>query len=136
MPLSQAVMIDTSAYFAITDKKDKSYSDALNFIKTNALPLVTTDCIIVETLNLINQRLGHHYAIAIGKKLFDHPQTEVIKVTAEDTAAAWMIFQRYDDKDFSFTDCLTFAVMERFKIPAAFAFDDHFKQYGKFKCLP
>lgn len=39
-------------------------------------------------------------------------------------------------KEFSFTDCTTFAVMERLKIPAAFTFDEHFRQYGRFKVYP
>jgi len=36
----------------------------------------------------------------------------------------------YTDKTFSYVDCSSFAVMERLRITAAFAFDPHFEQYG------
>ena len=36
----------------------------------------------------------------------------------------------FDSTDFSLVDALSFAVMERLQVPAAFAFDQHFAQYG------
>jgi len=59
----------------------------------------------------------------------------VLNVLA-DVARAWRIFQQYKDKGFSFTDCISFAVMERHKIRAAFAFDEHVRQYGRFTVYP
>jgi predicted nucleic acid-binding protein len=35
-----------------------------------------------------------------------------------------------DDKDFSFTDCVSFVVMWEMGIKEAFAFDEHFNQMG------
>ncbi|MBI5212767.1 MAG: PIN domain-containing protein [Nitrospirae bacterium] len=48
---------------------------------------------------------------------------------------AWEIFLKYKDKDFSYTDCTSFAVMERLKIDIAFTFDSHF-QAIKFQVMP
>ena len=48
----------------------------------------------------------------------------------------WVLFQRYRDKAFSFTDCTTFALMTRLRIAAAFAFDIHFRQYGRLVVVP
>jgi predicted nucleic acid-binding protein len=41
----------------------------------------------------------------------------------------------YDDKDFSLCDAISFAVMERRSARIAFAFDSHFRQYGRFTVL-
>lgn len=136
MIFTSVILVDTSAYYAVKDKDDASHFDALQFIKINTSPVVTTNLIVIETLNLFKQRLGHHHAVEIGKEMFDPATTNVIKITDGDIITAWRIFQRYDDKGFSFTDCTTFAVMERLKIPDVFAFDEHFRQYGRFKCLP
>lgn len=133
MLFKYAVIVDTSAYFALIDSKDTNHSKALHFVKNNVHPLVTTNYIIVETLNLINQRLGHKFAIEIGQQLFDSEATCIINITAEDMKKAWDIFQSYDDKKFSYTDCTTFSIMERLKILSAFAFDKHFRQYNQSK---
>ncbi len=57
-------------------------------------------------------------------------------MSPEDEEFAWRIFRRYDDKAFNFTDCTSFALMDRLDIMMVFTFDQHFEQYGKFICLP
>jgi len=59
----------------------------------------------------------------------------LIRITSEDEAAAFKLFTRYNDKDFSFTDCTSFVVMQKFGIPQAFTFDKHFRQMG-FQAVP
>ena len=133
---SRAILVDTSAYFALTDRSDHHHPAAVGFIDTNDRPLVTTDLIVVETLNLVQARLGPPHAITLGKRLFNPATTPILKLTEPDVAQAWVLFQRYRDKAFSFTDCTTFALMTRLRIAAAFAFDVHFRQYGRLIVLP
>lgn len=47
-----------------------------------------------------------------------------------DHQAAQAILSRYADKDFSYTDAVSFVLMERLGIPTAFTFDARFRQYG------
>jgi len=54
----------------------------------------------------------------------------IVRVTDEDEQRARAIIRQYADKDFSLTDTLSFAVMERLHIPAAFTFDSDFAQFG------
>ena len=51
----------------------------------------------------------------------------IVTVKNEDEENAWKIFLQYKDKDFSYTDCTSFAVMESLKIDTAFSFDKHFQ---------
>jgi predicted nucleic acid-binding protein len=51
-----------------------------------------------------------------------------IRVRDEDRASAFLT--QYDDKNFSMTDALSFAVMERLGLNRALSLDQHFVQYG------
>lgn len=130
------VLVDTSAYYALFDSTDKNHNKAITFLKTNIYPLATTSLVVIETLNLVNARLGHDQAVKIGETLYDNDLTTVFSIAPDDEKKAWQIFRKYADKQFSMTDCTTFALMERLKIKKAFAFDMHFSQYGKFSVLP
>jgi hypothetical protein len=44
--------------------------------------------------------------------------------------AAWQVFATFSDKRWSFTDCVSYAVMKRLQIAEAIALDEHFKQFG------
>ena len=44
--------------------------------------------------------------------------------------SAWQIFLDYDDQEFSFTDCTSFALMRLKNIQDAFTFDGHFQTMG------
>lgn len=50
--------------------------------------------------------------------------------------AAWDVFRRYADKQWSFTDCTSKVVMEKLGIRKAFAFDRHFAQFGSVEVVP
>jgi len=69
------------------------------------------------------------------------------QVILVDTSAYFALVDRSDrhhaaavgfvrSKEFSFTDCTSFALMERMRITTAFAFDIHFRQYGRFTIVP
>jgi len=135
-PASRAILVDTSAYYALADRSDQHHAAAVGFVQANDRPLVTTDLIVIETLNLVQARLGPPPAIALGKRLFAPATTTMLKVAESDLAQAWRLFQRYRDKAFSFTDCTTFALMGRLDMSTAFAFDIHFRQYGRLLVLP
>jgi predicted nucleic acid-binding protein len=53
-------------------------------------------------------------------------------LTPEIIEKAWRLFKAFSDHDFSFTDCTSFALMERLHLSAAFTFDAHFREYGRF----
>jgi predicted nucleic acid-binding protein len=54
----------------------------------------------------------------------------IVRVSDGDWRQARTILGRYDDKDVSFTDALSFAVMDRLLIGVAFTFDQPFVQCG------
>ena len=134
MPLNR-IFVDTSAWYAMIDKNDRDHAAAVTKIQILDRPLVTSNYILDEILTLLKSKLGSSVAVPFGQKLWDQEMSAMLRITEEDEERAWRIFRQYDDKAFSFTDCTSFALMERLDINAVFAFDDHFLQYGRFVLL-
>lgn len=133
------VFVDTSAFFAIENEQDRHHADGLDTrheLMSKGERLVTSDYILDEVYTLIRMRVGHRAAVDFGESIRSSRFFRIEPVTTADFEAAWRIFRRYDDKPFSFTDCTTFALMERLKIGTAFAFDRNFREYGKFPVKP
>lgn len=127
---------DTSAWYAYVDDSDAHHPLAAQFIRTLASPLVTSTYIFDETVTLIRSHLGYSAAVRFGEQLRGEQVAKLLRITEQDEQRAWEIFGRHQDKAFSFTDCTSFAMMERLQIDTAFAFDEHFRQYGKFVVVP
>lgn len=51
-------------------------------------------------------------------------------ITEEIEEQAWKLFKQYSDKDFSFTDCTSFVVMQQLGLSEVFTNDHHFEQMG------
>jgi uncharacterized protein len=126
------VFIDTSAFFALTAPRDDDHHTALVIqqrLITERWRLYTTNLVLAETHALLLTRLGRTIALRTLQRI-DHSTTTIIRISVADETRAREIIIQYDDKDFSFTDAASFAVMERLRIPHAFTFDRNFTQYG------
>lgn len=132
------VLVDTSAFHALENRGDllehQTAKRVAEKLEADAALLVTTDYILDETYTLLRSVLGHKVAVAFGHEV-QKGGIEIVQVDERIQKEAWEIFERYADKDFSFTDCTSFVVMKRGKIQIAFTFDRHFQQYG-FQTLP
>ncbi len=63
-------------------------------------------------------------------QLSDSGLIDVIRVSEAHEERAWTIFEQYADQDFSFTDCTSFAVMQKWQLSHAFTVDHHFATMG------
>lgn len=127
------VFVDTSAWFACYDRHEQTHAAAervIHQLRLQRATLVLSDFVLTETLTLIRHRLGHAWAVRFGRAVFESRLAELVAVTESLRQRAWEIFQRYNDKAFSFTDCTSFAIMESLELKVGFAFDKHFEQYG------
>jgi len=136
MKKGKVIFVDTGALFAAANAKDKDHQKAKDFLTKLAeekVILLVTNFIIAEIYTLMLRKIGRDEAIEYVEKLRN--TAEIERVSEEDESKAWQIILRYQDKDFSYVDAASFAVMERLGIRDAFSFDEHFEQYP-FNKLP
>lgn len=124
------IFVDTSAWFAVYSSRDVNHPSAHAYLRQAIEPLVTPDYVVDETLTLLRVKGFSARAAAFGRRIFDERSIHLVKVTESDLERAWAVFRMFDDKGWSFTDCTSFAVIERLGIKRAFAFDHHFQQFG------
>ena len=126
------LLIDTSALHALNYARDDNHLKAVTYFKTLAgrVKPILTEWVFVETMNLTKARLGPWYAIEFGRRLKASHAFYPLILTDIDKQASWDIFERYQDKKWSYTDCSLLAVAQRLTIRRIFAFDHHFEQMG------
>lgn len=132
------LFIDTSAWIALYDRDDTHHQAAVRFFTPDNLRArrfipITTNLVFAEAYTYFCR--NHSAAIAMGKSLKASKILRIVRVEEADEVKAWEIAQMHADKGFSYTDCTSFAVMQRLNCRQAFTFDDHFRQMG-FEVLP
>lgn len=89
-----------------------------------------TDHVFDEMYTALRNWLGHKLVISFGDLVLKSKVVNLIRVDEELFDVAWEIVQKHSDKSYSFTDCVSLALMERLDLNSAFTFDRHFIQYG------
>ena len=133
------LFVDTGAFIALTDADDENHKAAAAFYrnaKEKETRFVTTNFVVCETINYLRAKISHNIAVLFRENLKKSSFIEIVTVTPSNEDAAFNIFKRYTDKDFSFTDCTSFSIMRSLKLKRAFAFDKHFEQFEGISRLP
>ena len=130
------IFVDTSAWFARVVPTDPHHPTAFQWTAANEERLITTDYVVDETLTLLRSRGHITYALSLGELLFSESIADLHYLTPDEILAAWIVFRDYSDKDWSFTDATSKVVIEKLGIRQAFAFDEHFRQFGSVEIVP
>jgi predicted nucleic acid-binding protein len=127
---------DTSGLYATLDADDQNHDRArttwARLLERDGL-LDTTNYVIVESLALVQHRLGID---AVRTFVADvRPVLRVEWITPEDHEGAVQGVLAAGRRSLSLVDCTSFAVMRRLGVDEVFAFDRHFGEQG-FRTLP
>ena len=126
------VFVDSSAYLALLDRKDEHHSEAVDIVSALAdgeYRQFTANVLLIEAHALVPSTLGIAPAVEFVRGL-RQSKTVTVRIRQRDEDDALKLLTRYLDKDSSFTDAISFVVMDRLGIRAAFTFDHHFAQCG------
>ena len=78
----------------------------------------------------MNSRNHHEKAVEVGENLLLSPTIEFVHIDENLFFQGWAIFQKYRDKRYSLTDCISFVAMKQKDLKIALTFDKHFYQAG------
>lgn len=131
------VFIDTGAWLAIFEKQDQHHRQSIAWWESNAESLLTSDAVIIETLNWLIKKEPNRSMIAeAAQDMLGGEHNRVEYLTEEDVTMALRIFRKYSDQGFSFTDCTNLVLMKRLGLRTIFAFDEAFGRYPGIRRVP
>ena len=130
-----AIFVDTGAWYAASVPSDPDHAAARVVIQSNAESLVTSDYVYDELLTLFCAR-GQMDRARVWIEQVRSDRCVLVRITSDDIERATDMFFRFADKDWSFTDCTSFVVIQRLGIQRAFSFDEHFRQFGAVTVVP
>jgi predicted nucleic acid-binding protein len=124
------VFADTFFFLAVLNRRDPSHEAALRFYADANMHFVTTEWVLGEVANASSaptMRAGF-------KRLFDllerDARMRIIPASHDAFRRGLELYFNRPDKEWSFTDCASFAVMSEEGMEQALTGDHHFEQAG------
>lgn len=130
--MTTEVFVDTSGFFAVLSPHDRDHAEAIQWMIGfgEQTPIVTTDYILDETVTLLQSRRQQHLIEPWLTNILKSTNCRIEWMNAERFEQVRNFFAKHSDKDWSFTDCFSFCVMNERQIEQALASDRHFQQAG------
>jgi predicted nucleic acid-binding protein len=125
------IFVDTSFWVALRNQRDGHHGEAAALLARHAgAQLTTTNHVQGETWTYLRRRGGHGAAVGFLDVVEQSPRITVARVTdaSEQRALTWL--RQHNEREYSFVDATSFAVMGALRIHDAFAFDGDFSAAG------
>jgi predicted nucleic acid-binding protein len=127
------LFVDSGAWIALRSLRDQYHAAADRAFRAaveQRLPLVTTNLVVAEVQRLTLFRAGRDAASRFLERLDESPSVTIHFATAADHAAARAWLERLAPRPVTYTDAVSFAVMQATKCRYVLGFDDDFTAAG------
>jgi uncharacterized protein len=131
------IFVDTSFWVALRLARDPRHELARELLELHGRSrLVTSNHVRGETWAFVARRAWHAAAVRFLDQLERSRLASVVFVSEELERQALRWLRRHDERDYSFVDATSFALMRSLKIREALAFDGDFAAAGFVELRP
>lgn len=125
------IFVDTSFWVALRNRRDSSHASARTLLARHAAePLLTSNYVRGETWTFLRRRAGHRSAVDFLDSVDRSPRLRLVVVSPDLETAALRWLRRHDEREYSFVDATSFALMRSLRIKDTLAFDGDFTAAG------
>ena len=127
------IFIDTGAFLARYLEGDQFHVQATRTwakIKEDQELCFTSNFVLDETFTLLGRQASYAFSAERAKNIYASNLLKILRPTKLDEINAIEFFSKYSDHAVSFTDCISFVLMNKEKINRVFSFDKHFQYAG------
>ena len=121
--------VDSGALLALHLKSDQYHKKAIRLWGELEKPVTVASQVIGEFATLFARRAGYGFAAGAVADLLTST-LRIVRPTLDDEMEAVRWMKKYADQQIGFNDCVSFAIMKRYKIRTVFTFDRHFRIAG------
>ncbi len=129
--MAAELFIDTSFLIAAVSSRDRNHQAAAElsgFLSDSGG--LTTNHVLGETWTFARRRFGHGPALKLVDAVQRGSRYRVVRVDRKQERSAWQWLRGRDEREYSFVDATSFAVMWQRGITEALAFDRDFEAAG------
>jgi predicted nucleic acid-binding protein len=121
---------DAFYFFALVNPRDVCHARAVDFAREFRGVVVTTRWVIAEVCDGLATATNRRLALALVRQVTTSNRFRLVHDSDRIFAQGFELFAKRDDKDWSLTDCISFAVMREGRLTDALTGDRHFEQAG------
>lgn len=121
---------DTSFWYSLQERRDARHPEAAALARSRSGRIVTSNHVVGETWTLLRRRASHDAGVGFLDRISRLSDVEVVHVDEDTEADALRWLRRHDEREYSFVDATSFAVMRNRRIREALAFDGDFTAAG------
>lgn len=128
--------VDSSFWVALLSPRDEHHEVAAAIWQRDPGALLSTNLVVGETWTFLRRRRGHSQAVRFLDAVSRSPRLTIVRADEEDELEALRWLRRHDEREYSFVDAVSFAVMRRRRLREALAFDGDFSSAGWVEVRP
>lgn len=121
---------DTGYFIALLNPFDNLHARTLLWSRAVRERVCTTDYVLLETVNYFSKPADRSAVHNLLRRLNADTGYEIIPASSQLFEAGLQLHAARADKEWSLTDCISFAVMSERGLTRALAYDHHFEQAG------
>ena len=127
------IYIDTGAFFARYVARDQYHSSARRAwkeLETASGPVFTSNFVLDELFTLLARRTTYRFAADRARAILSSARLTILRPGPEEEEKAVSLFEKFGDQAVSYTDCISFVLMDQARLRRAFTYDRHFQLAG------
>jgi hypothetical protein len=124
------VFVDTYALIAWMNPRDQDHVRVSNYLDQYNGDLLTTEWILVEFADAFASSAVRPISVALLQAVRTDPAIEIMGFAPRIYQAGIQLYSSRPDKEWSLTDCTSFAAMSERGVTDALTGDHHFEQAG------
>ena len=128
--------VDTGFWVALLLRKDAHHREAAALWKEPLGSLLSTNHVLGETCTFLRRRASHRAAVAFLDAAQKSSRLVLTHVEEAQEVEALRWLRRHDEREYSFVDATSFAVMRHRRLTEALAFDGDFAATGFVEVRP